>query len=208
MPSYKDVPEAWKAPMGPYRQAPPEHGGEWWLVNPFNPRPWLKPKPKETLPEGFEELFGPRPEWKNFRAIGATYRQFQVAVVEWEQELRFFKGAGRPEWVTRVQLEDVATVYRDWNLGQPTFYETNTGWMARFLDSQIRDFDVAAHQAVRYPHHTVAHYQVDLFLNHGITPEKWHPYVPPAVFLEGDAARREIERRMKEASKKTRKARA
>ena len=34
-PHYKEIPDHWKYPMGPYHQAPPEFGGEWWVVNPF-----------------------------------------------------------------------------------------------------------------------------------------------------------------------------
>ena len=63
----KEIPEAWKHPVGPYRQAPPEYGGEWWLVNPFSgDEPWLlldrKAPVPEVLPVGFENTFGPRPK--------------------------------------------------------------------------------------------------------------------------------------------------
>ena len=206
MPSFKDVPEDWKAPRGPYYQAPAEHGGEWWLRSPFNPYPWLKPKPTqaEKLPEGFEGLFGPRPVWSKFRETGGNYRAFQVVVVEWEQELRFFKGTGRPEWVTPSALDSAVQVYLEWNMGTPTFYETNTGWMARFLDSRIGDHDASAYQTVKYPHHTVSQYQIELFLDHGLRPEKWHPYVPPTVFLRGKETKKEIERRIREARRNTR----
>jgi hypothetical protein len=30
-----EIPAHWKAPYGPYRQAPQQYGGEWWFVNPF-----------------------------------------------------------------------------------------------------------------------------------------------------------------------------
>ena len=205
---YKEVPDHWKAPVGPYYQAPPEYGGEWWLVNPFTvSEPWLyqdwKPK-QEELPEGFVKLFGVRPKWTDYRKVKGGYRAFQVATVEWEQELRFFKGVGMPEWVSQSALSSALAVYEEWNMGRPTFYETNTGWMGRFLESQIMDHDSSAYQVVKYPHHTVSQYQINLFLDHDIRPEKWHPFVPPSVFLTEGDAQKEIERRLREASARSR----
>ena len=205
---FKEVPEHWKAPVGPYYQAPPEHGGEWWLVNPFTvSEPWLYQdwkRKKEELPEGFVKLFGPRPKWADYMKLRGGHRAFQVATVQWEQELRFFKGIGVPEWISPSSLASSQAVYLEWNLGRPTFYESRPGWMGRFLESKIKDYDSSAWQIVKYPHHTVSHYQISLFLDHGITPEKWHPFVPPSVFLKQDEAQKEIERRLREATKRSR----
>ena len=68
MPHYSEIPDHWKQPVGPYRQAPQEFGGDWWLVNPFTgSEPWNnQPRPKEPLPEGFTSIFGPRPQLADY----------------------------------------------------------------------------------------------------------------------------------------------
>ena len=45
-------------------------------------------------------------------------------------------------------------------------------------------------------------YPDNLFLDYGIRPEKWHPFVPPSVFLTEGDAQKEIERRLREASER------
>ena len=201
---FKEVPDHWKAPVGPYYQAPAEHGGDWWLVNPFTAsQPWLyqdkRPK-KESLPKDFVQLFGPRPKWIDYMNLQGGHRAFQVATVQWEQELRYFKGTGRPEWATPRKVAASEAVYVEWNLGRPMFYEGRFGWMGRFIESKIKDYDSSAWQIINYPHHTVSQYQIRLYLDHGIRPEKWHPFVPPSVFLSLGEAQKEIERRLREAS--------
>ena len=96
------IPENWKAPIGPYREAPPEFGGGWWVVNPFNSfgttgnhSPWerLAPQAKpEALPAGFVDIFGPKPEFADF----PNSASWTTARNHWAQNLRQFKGAGRP----------------------------------------------------------------------------------------------------------------
>ena len=76
--------------------------------------------------------------------------------------------------------------------------------MGRFIESKITDHDSSAYQVVKYPHHTVSQYQINLFLDHGIRPERWHPFVPPSVFLTKDDAQKEIERRLREATARSR----
>ena len=68
VPRYKEVPEHWRSPIGPYRQAPAEFGGEWWMVNPFTTEePWRNEAgPTEQLPDGFLEIFGPRPKVSDY----------------------------------------------------------------------------------------------------------------------------------------------
>ena len=184
-PHFKEIQEHWKEPLGPYRKAPPEYGGEWWMVTPFSSlKPWLyynrKPE-KDLLPEGFVVLFGDRPQWKDFIKLKGGYQAFRIATVEWEKELKYFKGTGVPEWATPAQLAAAEKVLIAWNLGRPTFYESRYGWLGRFLDSQITDYDGSAWQIINFPHHFVSQYQIAAFLR-GVNPPKWHYFVPPALF--------------------------
>ncbi len=184
-PRFKDVPDDWRWPSGPYRQAPPEYGAEWWLVNPFTGRePWLleeKIRQLPALPEGFQEIFGARPTMAQFRGTPNAHQGYRTAVVQWEQDLRHFKRAGLPEWATSEQLAEAEQVFRAWGLGKPKYYEGRYNWMARFVESEIKDYDVSIWTALNWTHGTVAHFQIAL-ASRGILPDKKHPWVPPHVW--------------------------
>ena len=200
----KEVPEHWKAPHGPYRQAPADYGSEWWLVTPFSaPKPWLfadrKPE-ADKFPEGFLKVFGPRPKWQDYRGNKGSLLAFQAAVVQWEQELKFFKLVGQPEWAKPEQIAEAEEVLAAWLLGSPTFYEGQLGWMGRFLESEITDYDSSAWQIINYPHHVVSQYQITLYRVHGIKPPKWHPFVPPVIFMSEKEAEKEVARLSRRAS--------
>ena len=181
---YLDVPDFAKAPIGPYVQAPAEYGGEWWQVNPFNWEPWriLDAPPPEAeptpLPEGFEQLFGPRPLVEDF---GRNYWTHQVALIDWEQSLKYFQGVGIPEGFDSVRLEEVTKDFREWGLGEPVFYEGRNGWRARFPDSQNPGYETKPHTLLIAPHVNIAAYQISL-LKKGITPATIHPFIPPRAF--------------------------
>jgi hypothetical protein len=182
-PRFQDVPEHWKYPEGPYRQAPAEYGGEWWLVNPFgSATPWLvRPIAKEDLPAGFEEIFGARPGASSFRETPNPSLYFRMALVDWEQSLRYFKQAGTPEWASAENLGAAATVFESWAMGRPRYYEGRYGWSARFVDSAIPEYEAAARAALESTHLVVAQYQLAL-LERGEVPEQRHPFVPPQVW--------------------------
>jgi len=189
------VPEHWKAPFGPYRQAPADYGGEWWYVNPFNSKgttgnnsPWERFAPKNQpedapLPDGFEAIFGKRPEFKDFtdRTAWTTARN------HWDQNLKQFKAAGLPLWLGQEQKAELDTLYQSWDMGKPHFYGGRYGEMVRWPNSEVQDFEQAAHFAAFYPHHVIAIYQAEL-AEHGLEVPvgKRHPFVPPHVFPEPD----------------------
>ena len=179
----KEVPEAWKSPVGPYRQAPPEYGGEWWLVNPFSgAEPWLlldrKAPVPEVLPEGFERAFGPRPKWRDY----PTRRALQHDVVVWEQAKKNFIQAGVPPWAGERQLQIAAGALTTWGMGVPAYYEHRFwGWMARFVESKLPTFEMNAHTTILHTHLVVPNYQVEL-LQQGIEPEQRHPLISPEIW--------------------------
>jgi len=193
----EEVPDHWRAPIGPYRQAPPEYGGEWWFVSPFSdPKPWLSGTrhPNSGLPDGFEKVFGLRPKWEDFRRLKKrALISFEAAKVQWEQELRYFKGVGVPPGYSEQQISESNAVFVTWLMGEPTFYEGRFGWMGRFLESAIQDYDSSAFQIIKYPHHTVSQYQITNFLQNGVVPPKWHAFVPPAILGAVAIAKGEID---------------
>ncbi len=184
VPRFSDVPEAAKYPLGPYRQAPPELGGEWWLVNPFTGEtPWANQTPAgiaeepSSAPAEFLSVFGERPTFDEI----SNYRERQVAQIEWDQNLEYFKQTGVPEEFTSEQVEAAGDVFESWGLGRPVFYEGRYGWAARFPGSGLPSFEASPFTAVEAPHLVVARYQVRL-TQAGQEPAQRHPFVPPQVF--------------------------
>ncbi len=183
---YTGVPDSAKFPAGPYYQAPAEAGGEWWLVNPFTgAEPWLRleraltPPEEEVLPEGFADVFGPRPTRKLL-----DYFEFRLAKMEWEHDLKFFKQAGIPEGLDETQLEAAKEAFAEWGLGEPVFYEGRYGWRVRFPESDVPGFEMNPNTAVQAPHVVIAKYQIRL-IRQGTIPENLHPWVPPHQLTPG-----------------------
>lgn len=183
-PKFKDVPAHWKYPEGPYRQAPLDYGGEWWLINPFASRePWLtqsQPPKADSLPPGFADIFGPRPQASDFRGRNG-HSSFQIAVADWGLNLKHFKGVGLPDGIMPEQRAAASDVFESWGMGLMRTYEGRYGWAARFPDSQIPDFDCAARTAIEATHLVIAQYQIAL-LGRGLTSVRKHPFVPPSVW--------------------------
>jgi hypothetical protein len=113
--------------LGPYKQAPAEFGGEWWLVNPFSgPQPWVRATeiaagadPAETvpLPDGFLKLFGPRPE----RSESASRGEHVLSTLLWDRELENFGGVGIPDGYTEEQVHTAAHDMKLWGMGEPVW---------------------------------------------------------------------------------------
>lgn len=175
IPSYETVPEHWKAPMGPYRQAPPDYGSKWYLVSPFTgPEPWLRDVPVEqpTYPEGFIEIFGERPRDRFER-------------VEWEGRLDRYEADHFP---TGTDISDAAATFEFWGLGRMLPYRDKTfGLMVGFPDAAIKGYAVPMELALRATHLAIAGYQIDL-LQDGveIDEDSRHPFVPPRLFRKED----------------------
>jgi hypothetical protein len=194
-PRFQDVPDSAKYPAAPYRQAPPEYGGEWWLVSPFTgEQPWLNqdvggapaasPASKyaaENLPQDFLQAFGEMP----VRRAGESGADFAGRLARWKQDLGFFQRTGIPEGFDESQVDLASAAYEQWGMGRPVFYEGRYGWFARFPDSAIPDFEMDAASAVQTPHLAIAQFQVRL-LRQGGEPATPHPFVPPHL-LEQDA---------------------
>ncbi len=166
-----NVPVSWRAPDGPYRQAPPEYGGEWWLVNPFTGNePWLRRAPaKETLPDGFVAIFGPRPQSADF----PTNRAWTFARNQWLTDLRTFVAAGHPDGYTIEQTQIADGVFQAWRMGEAAYYQNVNGWRARWPHSQVVDFEQPAAVAVELSHISVALYQAEL-IERGLFPAEGH----------------------------------
>jgi|GEM_PF-1172079 len=172
----EDVPESARYPLGPYRRAPSEFGGKWWLVSPFTgENPWSAAFPgsdpsRNDAPAEFVAVFGERPT----RAGGA-------AQLSWDQDLMHFRGVGIPEDLSPEQVEAAGNTFEAWGLGRPVFVEGRYGWSAYFPDSQVEGFQANPFTAVQAPHLVVARYQIRMS-QQGDAPLERHPFVPPQVF--------------------------
>lgn len=182
IPSYESVPEHWRTPFGPYRQAPPEYGGRWYYVNPFTGlEPWKRDKPPaRTIPPGFLEIFGPEPQANDYHGAGGN-AAFQAARDLWLQDLKHFKQAGTPPGFSAEQISAAVATFEAWGMGRPRFYEGRYGWVAAFPDSQVPDFRAWAPGAIEATHQVIAQYQFRA-LSEGLEVEQEHPFVPPRLF--------------------------
>jgi len=174
-PRFDDVPESVRHPNGPYRQAPAEFGGQWWLVSPFTGEaPWetqlAAAEPPPAPPAEFAAVFGERPS-----------RASAAAALEWDQNLEHFKGVGTPEGFAAEQIDAAGDVFEQWGLGRPVFVEGRYGWSAHFPDSQVQGFQASPFTAVEAPHLVVARYQIRMTQD-GQEPPEQHPFVPPQIF--------------------------
>jgi hypothetical protein len=192
-PRFSSLPEAVKWPLGPYRQAPPEMGGEWWLVSPFTgEEPWLtqgtggaeppQAGPSQDIPEDFLAAFGSRP----VRAPGISAEEHRVNVMRWEQDLKYFKQTGIPEGYAAEQVERAGDLFEAWGMGRPVFYEGRYGWQATFPALGQPRFETSVFAALEVSHLVVAGYQVRQS-DRGEQAAQRHPFVPPQVFGEPPA---------------------
>ena len=184
-PVFDTVPEHWRHPVGPYRQAPQTFGGQWWLVNPFTgPAPWSTTRSDiaaAQLPAGFVELFGSRPRSQDYHSASNPSLAFRSALAIWEQELQHFKQAGYPEWATPDAWLEAVAAFEYWGMGRPQHYEGRYGWTTRFPQSAVRDFESMTWTALNASQLVIAQYQLRL-LDQGVVPSKRHPFVPPIAW--------------------------
>ena len=181
VPHFTTVPEAWKRPFGPYVKSPPSFGGDWYKVDPFTgPEPWRQEiNVAEVLPEGFVDTFGLRPKSEDFRDAGNPSVAFRVATGLWEQDLKYFLGAGAPEWATAEELQLSKDTLVFWNMGSPRFYNGRYGFMTRFPAAiPYTRFEASAWGAIKQTHQEVSAFQIRL-LQDGLSPPRLHPFVPP-----------------------------
>jgi len=181
------VPEAAQWPQGPYRQAPAESGGEWWLVNPFSgSQPWVRaaeiaagPGKVETVqpPDDFLKLFGPRPE----RGDSSSRGGYIVDTFVWDRELATFEGVGIPDGFSEEQVRTAADAMKQWGMGEPVFYKSRGTWITRFPDSQLPKCQISPETAIKAPQVTAGVYQLQAMLR-GVEIENPHPLVPSDVF--------------------------
>lgn len=183
IPRFVEVPDQAKYPLGQYRQAPPPFEPHWWLVSPWtSDEPWkfyAAKLPERKLPPGFEDVFGPKPVQADF----PNRLTFQQAIDYWEQNLTYFKqaGLGDDSGFSAEQITTAQNLLVRWGLGNAVFYEGRYGFVARFPDCAVYDFDAWARDAIIDTHHLIAKYQERL-LERGDVPEMRHPRVPPHLW--------------------------
>ena len=200
---FDDVPDMQKKPPGPgpFVQVPAglataEIGsleGKWWRVTPFNPTPWavLSPPPPPVLPDGFEAIFGPRPHSSQFRG-GNAARDFQVATVTWENNLRTYVGPGMPDDANAAKVEAANNDAVKFDMGEPAYYQNNNGFKVRFPDSQDPDFEAPFDGFVNIGTGQIIVSYQNRLTNQGIVipANKMHPLAPPVLLKRQDELRK------------------
>ena len=182
---WDSIPESHRAPLGPYRQAPPEYGGAGWFVSwTTGETPWInqgKLVEPPSYPEGFIDTFGPRPLGKDYPKLGVS---FQQALSRWQDDLKYFKEAGVPEWHNPVLWQDAAQLFSRWGMGHPRPHLGRYDYCVRWPDSQNREFEGSYYEAQNSTHLVIARYQMSL-LSVGVVPDgDRHPFVPPDMWPE------------------------
>ena len=200
---FDDVPDMQKKPPGPgpFEQVPagfstPEIGsleGKWWRVTPFNATPWAvlgPPAPPPVLPEGFEAIFGPRPHSSQFRGGNAS-KNFRVATVTWENNLRTYVGPGMPDDANSAKVEAANNEAVKFDMGEPAYYENNNGHKVRFPDSQEPDFEAPFDGFVNTGTGQIIVSYQNRLTNEGIVipADKMHPMAPPVLLKRQDDLR-------------------
>lgn len=183
MPKRATVPEHWKWDNGgPYKKAPAEYGGEWWMVNPFyGETPWenLGPVVGPVLPDGFAELFGADAPDHNSHPSPAMRR---LALNEWNAAREHFKRSGTPEGLPAASMAAANIKFALWGLGHVAFYEGRYGWRGMFPDAMV-GYQTDPLTIVRSPDVVIANWQIKrLLLGEDIPQEALHPYVPRDLF--------------------------
>lgn len=184
--AFGDVPERAKAPLGPYHQAPPEFGSEWWPVYPFSQSPWLRHYrapdapafDPAQLPEGFVDCF-PRPLRSDFYGLPNEQHQWQQARDQWQLDLLWWVRAGAPPTFSAEQIALADETFKAWRLGSPRYFETRDGWFGCFpgVRGIVPRFLMPAWILLTNTHGAISTFQMAA-LRRGIVPEPRHPYVP------------------------------
>ncbi len=155
---------------------------DWTKGAPWN---WnlSKVSKKEPLPDGFVELYGKKPVWTDYWEGGGKfkigYQEYKVLVVQWETKLKHYKGPVNiiPSDIDFGKLQVARSVYREWAMGELTFYDSTYGIKGRFLDSNLPDYSFSLHQLVEFPQHVVSQYHIEQMLRGMDTPNPLHYFV-------------------------------
>ena len=142
------------------------------------------------LPDGFEAIFGPRPHSSQFRG-GNAARDFQVATVTWENNLRTYVGPGMPDDADSAKVETANNEAVKYEMGEPAYYENNNGVKVRFPDSQDPDSEAPFDGFVNIGTGQIIVSYQNRLTNQGIIipANKMHPMAPPVLLKRQDELR-------------------
>lgn len=177
-----DIKDSWKQENGgPYVEAPPNCGGGWYYVNPFNQTPWQAKcsdfkEPTKDIPEDFKMAYGEYPNPTDYRP---NIRNWQAAKDRYEQDLKYFvRIVPSTEITDEATMRNVETLTSTWGLGIPIFVEGRYGIIAKFPFAQnsVR-FESTPGLLVEATHIVIAMYQVKVAKETGVVPTPRHPFL-------------------------------
>ncbi len=165
--------------------------GDWTKGSPWNWNLSAKSK-KKPLPEGFVELYGPKPVWADYYEgkgkFRIGYQEYKVLVVQWETKLKHYKGPVKilPSEVDFDKLQISISIYDEWSMGDLVFYNSTYGIKGRFLNSNLPDYSFSLHQLVEFPQHVVSQYHIEQMLRGMTTPSPLHHFVYGGIIDNSD----------------------
>lgn len=185
---YVDVPDVHKHPSGPYRQAPPEYGAQWWLISPFSGdvhrhEPWIvysQPVVDPAVPVDakFADAFGAQPKSSDY---DSAY-DYRNDLEWWRKMARDVKQISLPPNFDPADVQKVCDKFRIWGMGQPRFYEAQYGWIAFFREvgakQLIHKFESSAWAAILRPDMVIMEFQVQELLSGRVPAGPRSPFVP------------------------------
>lgn len=133
----------------------------------------------DASPEGFESVFGPRPNPNDFHDADNPSLAYRVAITSWNDAKKNFKGtADLPPDRSESEVQLAIDTYKAWGMGTPKFYEGRYGWFARFVESEIPDFEVRVEPTFFFVHNVIPSYQYRLIQMQKLDKGS-HPWLPP-----------------------------
>ena len=140
---------------------------------------------EEDLPFGFVEIFGSRPQVREYLDTPRPSRFHSIAARLWDQDLKYFKQVGLPladgpEWASLSQFNLANGVTEHWGMGKAILYEGRYGWKAQFPDSLLPDLEVPVETFLFNTHFAVVLYQTKLYQDDDLLndPRDKHPFIP------------------------------
>lgn len=156
--------------------------GRWMVVSPFNPKPWAAAATAAPLPDGFEAIFGPKPNPNSFH--GPEYpTNYQRAVATWETDRRTYVGPNMPPNSDDAKVAAARSAAIKYEMGEPAYYENTHGFQVRFPESQAENFQANAVTFINHGTGQIIVIYQDKITNMGIVipAELMHSMAPQAL---------------------------
>ena len=169
-------------------------GGRWMVVSPFNLEPWGPVAAVAPLPDGFEAIFGPKPNSNNYHGAGYP-KNYQQALATWETDLRTYVDDSMPPHSDPAKVAAARSEAIQYEMGEPAYYQNTHGYQVRFPESQAENFQASAQTFINYGAGQIIVAYQNKITNMGIViddPPGLHPMAPPVLAQRQNDLRKEV----------------